>query len=86
MQCGVQHAVQCPDAHDAIAHNPKVVGSNPTPATISPSHSPASRGVYRLEAVFFRRFNRAEPVEVAGVIICSNTRAASDCSPGMTCW
>ncbi len=36
------------------AHNPKVAGSNPAPATESPGQRPADRGFYR-QAVFFSR-------------------------------
>ena len=44
------------------AHNPKVVGSNPTPATTEALVSDLGligSGFYRCQADFFRRFNRA---------------------------
>ena len=41
------------------AHNPKVVGSNPTPATTEALvDRKIGRGFYRSAAVFSRRFNR----------------------------
>ena len=74
-----------------FAHNPKVTGSNPVPATkealvricFLPGLLPFSGGFYRV-------FYRGVPVEVrlrrgAGVMRRSYIRAASACMPGMTC-
>jgi len=46
----------------------------------------SDQGFYRVQAVFFRGFNRLTPFEAAGPMSCSNTRAASACMPGKTCW
>src|SRR5262245_35110345 len=43
-----------------VAHNPKVVGSNPTPATIAPVQRPRFSGASLVLAFFYRVFYRVE--------------------------
>jgi hypothetical protein len=40
------------------AHNPKVAGSNPAPATKSPGQRVADQGFYRVRRFFYRVFYR----------------------------
>ena len=58
------------------AHNPKVAGSNPAPATNEgPGQRTADRGFYRLPALFYRHFHRFFYRLLAATF--SKTRAAS---------
>ena len=73
------------------AHNPKVVGSNPTPATTEALvDQQIGSGFYRCQADFIRRFNRVfSRLLLAGgrgARSASKVRAASACMPGSTCW
>jgi hypothetical protein len=70
------------------AHNPKVVGSNPTPATTEALVDRwIGQGFFRCQAVFFRGFHRVLSRLVGaggsggGATSCSNTLAASACHP-----
>ena len=70
--------------HPESAHNPKVAGSNPAPATESPGQRLADEGFYRHLTLFYRRFHRLLYRLPASSL--SKVLAASDCMPGRTCW
>ena len=81
-----------------IAHNPKVAGSNPAPATNEACDGRRSRalrpGFHRFQAAFLRPFLRRSTVSLVGRFLAfgagaarrSAMPAASACIPGRRCW
>ena len=70
------------------AHNPKVAGSNPAPATKGPGQTPClTRAVSRVGPLPARyRHHATVSSGSTGVMSRAKVLAASRCMPGSTCW